>query len=680
MQPMKKGMAIAIVLGSKGVNATGLIRSLGMAGVSVTFATNYSKIESKYTAAYLKLPENMQLWLPILRDYCGSLAEKPVVFPVDDATAYLLDDSYTEMSEFAVVPHAKGRMRELADKTVMAELAEKNGLTVAPFVKCGVAQLAEIQMAYPFIIKPFAAFAGGKGDIRICRTKDDLSDAVQLLKEKKYEQVMVQKLLESEEQFEIGLMGCAFPDGKVIIPGTIKKIRSYPTGRGSTSYAQIVNGFCRLDIDKVQGFVRETGYVGIFDIEMIVSNGIPYFIEINYRNGQYGFVPTKAGYNIPANWFRGMIGDSVVEPGRIEEIFYMNERDDYLHVKHGEIPRKQWIKEFQTAAAFGMYCPRDQRPFIRQYVKIPDRVMIKIGKIKKKFTDFFVREEWTIAIRPRGDKLLFEDGGKAEAFTVIPNSFRMWCADPFIISVGEKDYLFFEMFDRFKGRGVIGCREIQTDGTIGEMRQVYETTRHLSFPFVFEAKGEIYMMPESSYDNNLTLLKAKHFPDQWEKVETWFEGERICDSVLFKNEGETYLLTQPVEKPYTHAKLNLYQKKDRQWVSCKANPIVNDSSKARMAGAVICRSGKLIRPAQDCKSYGDAIVFNDIRIVGVGQYLEFFAARVTPADIKIEKTRKSFYGIHTYNCSKRFEVIDLKEENRIQIGYIASMFQTIIKK
>ena len=39
----------AIVLGSKSVNATGLIRSLGMAGMSVTFMSNYSKIESKYT-------------------------------------------------------------------------------------------------------------------------------------------------------------------------------------------------------------------------------------------------------------------------------------------------------------------------------------------------------------------------------------------------------------------------------------------------------------------------------------------------------------------------------------------------------------------------------------------------------------------------------------------------------
>lgn len=666
----KKG----IVLGSKGVNATGLIRSLGMAGVSVTFASNYSNIESKYTAAYLKLPDNMQLWLPILRNYCETLAEKPVVYPVDDATAYLLDDNYAEMSEFAVIPHAMGRMRELADKTVMAELAEKNGLTVAPFIKCGVDQLAEVQMAYPFIIKPFAAFAGGKGDIRICRTKDELSDAVQLLKEKNYQQVMVQKLLESKEQFEIGLMGCSFPDGRVIIPGTIKKIRSYPTGRGSTSYAQIVNGFCGLDIDKVHRFVRETGYVGIFDIEMIVSESTPYFIEINYRNGQYGFVPTKAGYNIPANWFCGLLGEAVEEPKKIEEVFYMNERDDYLHVKHGEISKKQWLKEFRAAAAFGMYCPGDQRPFIRQYVKIPDRVMIKIGKIKKKFTDFFVREEWVIAIRRRGDKLLFEDGGKAEAFTVIPNSFRYWCADPFVITAGAKDYIFFEMFDRFKGKGVIGYREIEQNGKIGKMHKAYESKNHLSFPFIFEHNGDYYMMPESSYDRNLTLLKASHFPDKWEVVKTWFEGEKICDSVLFKNNNDAvFLLTQPVEHPYTHAKLNLYSYQNGEWAPCKLNPVVDDRSAARMAGAVFIHNGGIIRPSQDCESYGDAVNFSRIDRVEAEAYEESLICRIRCSDLKLIESTNCYHGIHTYNSNDRYEVIDLKNKDTVRFGYLFSL-------
>lgn len=54
----EENMDIAIVLGSKGVNATGLIRSLGMASINVVYASTYSKIESKYVWKYLKLPED----------------------------------------------------------------------------------------------------------------------------------------------------------------------------------------------------------------------------------------------------------------------------------------------------------------------------------------------------------------------------------------------------------------------------------------------------------------------------------------------------------------------------------------------------------------------------------------------------------------------------------------------
>ena len=62
-------MDIAIVLGSKGVNATGLIRSLGMASINVVYASTYSKIESKYVWKYLKLPEDKKKWVNILNKY-----------------------------------------------------------------------------------------------------------------------------------------------------------------------------------------------------------------------------------------------------------------------------------------------------------------------------------------------------------------------------------------------------------------------------------------------------------------------------------------------------------------------------------------------------------------------------------------------------------------------------------
>lgn len=669
---MEKKQNRAIVFGSKSVNATGLIRSLGMAGYSVTFVSTYSKIESKYVSEYLRLSEKDD-GIDTLKNYIELLTEMPAIFTTDDHANELIDKNYLELSQIAYCPHANGELQKISDKCFMSELAVNAGLNVSNYKKVLLSTIEKCPIDMPVILKPYASYTGSKGDIRICRTEDEYEATLKEFKDKHYLEIMVQHLLDAENQYEIGLMGFSLPDGTVEIPCTIKKIRSWPIGRGSTSYAQIKNGLCGVDKEKLQNFVRATGYIGIFDIEMIVSDGAAYFIEINYRNGQYGYAPTVAGYNIPDNWFRGMRGEVLEKVGTVNEIFYMNERDDYLHVKHGNISRRQWMREFHEVSAYGVFCKGDQRPFVRQYVKIPDRICIKMKKIIKKLSDFFVREEWNIAIRAISDKRLYHDEGTAAPFYVIPNTFRYWCADPFIISVGETDYLFFEMFDRFRGRGVIGYRTIDENGKIGKMRQAYETDNHLSFPFVFEHGGDYYMMPESSYDKNLTLLKAKHFPDEWEVVKTWFSGDKVCDSVIFENKGKVYLLTQPIEYPYTHAKLNMYVLNDESWLAYDNNPIVNDSSCGRMAGAIIKDSGYLIRPGQDCKTYGDAINFSKIDEIGNGSYFEHNYMRVTSDKITLNNSSKVIRGIHTYNASKRYEVVDTKVENKVKLGYIFSL-------
>ena len=118
-------MCKAIVIGSKGVNAVGLIRSLGERKFDVTFMSTYSKIESKYTKGYLKLPDNRKKWLALLQKYGQISKEKIGMFPTDDDTAFWLDENYEALQKYFIVPHAKGKMRTLADKSVMNEIAKK---------------------------------------------------------------------------------------------------------------------------------------------------------------------------------------------------------------------------------------------------------------------------------------------------------------------------------------------------------------------------------------------------------------------------------------------------------------------------------------------------------------------------------------------------------------------------
>lgn len=671
-------MCKAIVIGSKSVNAVGLIRSLGKGYVDVTFMSTYSKIESKYTKEYIRLPDDRKKWLAVLKQYGEENKEKAGIFPTDDDTAFWLDENYEALQKYFIVPHAKGKMRTLADKSVMNEIAKKTELNVPDFIKLSLAE-SERKNQYPIILKPYAGYAGSKGDISICYNDNEYTNAIHVLKKQGYKEVLLQQLLDDSNQEEIGLMGMALKNGQVVIPGIIHKIRSYPTGKGSTSYARFSSDMSEINEEKIKQFVSATGYVGIFDIEMIKAYGKYWFIEINYRNGQYGYTPTAAGYNLPVNWVYGMKNKKVEECNNLQEIYYINERDDYRHVKEGTINKKEWLKEFHDASAYGMYCPGDQRPFIRQYVKIPDRVIIKGNKLKSNIKDLLFREEWNIAIRKKEDKSLWEKGGESKEFTVLPNTIRYWAADPFIISAGGKEYLFFEMFDRLKSKGLIGYREINGD-KIGKMKIAYEANHHLSFPFIFKYENEYYIMPEYSEGKELFALKATHFPDKWEKVEGWMKGKRLVDSALLNHERETYLLTQDLGSVYTSEELSIFIRKGEEWLPHKENPVVKSLANSRLAGKTFFEKNQLIRVAQDCQDgYGTKLHFNNIMKLSEDEYEEEMFRTISVENIMVD-SKERFCGIHTYNSDDCYEVIDLKNPNRIRIGNILNVMWRAIAK
>lgn len=667
----------AIVLGSKSVNSTGLIRSLGRGGINVTFASTYSKVESKYTSDYLKLPKSKEKWINILTEYAKKQNDRIAVFPSDDEAAFWLDDNYNSLKEYFIVPNANGKMRYIADKEAMSSLAKEAGLNVPKFKKISLNDYIE-NIEYPIILKPYAGFAGDKGDICICRNDEDYIHAKNQLIDKGYQEVLLQQLIEAQNQEEVGLMGISF-SSECIIPGVIHKIRSYPIGRGSTSFAKFVPQLDDINFLKIKKFIAMTEYQGIFDIEMIKAYGKYWFIEINYRNGQYGYTPTAAGYNLPVNWLYGMKNEKIEKYKSFQEIYYINERDDYRHVKEGYIGRMEWLKQFRSAKAYGMYCPGDQRPFVRQYVKIPDRVKIKTEKIISLLKDLLIKEEWNVAIREKDGTYLWEHEGEKKKFIILPNTIRYWAADPFIISNQGKHYIFFEMFDRFKSKGLIGYREI-INGKIGKMKVAYQADHHLSFPFIFKYENEFYMMPEYSEGNELPLLKAIHFPDKWEKIESLMIGKRVVDSSLLNYKGDNYLVTQELNSGYSSDELSLFIQKNKEWIPHKCNPIVKSLANSRLAGKIFFEKNQLIRVSQDCQNgYGTKLHFNKILKLDENEYEEEIIKTINTGDIAID-SKENFCGIHTYNFDEYYEVIDLKNTDKVKIGNILNMFYRCICK
>ena len=70
---------------------------------------------------------------------------------------------------------------------------------------------------------------------------------------------------------------------------------------GSTTAGTILpdeQGLC----DAARSFVEYIDYRGIFDMEFITDGKDFYFVEMNFRNGGYGYAYTRAGRNFPTIW------------------------------------------------------------------------------------------------------------------------------------------------------------------------------------------------------------------------------------------------------------------------------------------------------------------------------------------------------------------------------------------
>lgn len=73
------------------------------------------------------------------------------------------------------------------------------------------------------------------------------------------------------------------------------------------------------------------------------------------------------------------------------------------------------------------------------------------------------------------------------------------------------------MFCSHTGKGDIAAAESTDRGfTWTPLGVVLTEDWHLSYPFVFEHEGDIFMMPEGSRSGQLKLYRAVDFPNEWE--------------------------------------------------------------------------------------------------------------------------------------------------------------------
>lgn len=272
--------------------------------------------------------------------------------------------------------------------------------------------------------------------------------------------------------------------------------------------------------------------------------------------------------------------------------------------------------------------------------------------VSRKIREWSRPSHWEIGRLTFSEERLPSTLKEEQVKKIHPSSKKLYWADPFPISYKGEEYVFMEEFDRVKKKGSISC--VRPDGS---NKRVLEEGWHLSYPFVWEENGEMFLLPESAEAGKLYLYRAEAFPNRWIRESVFFEGEAY-DPTILKKDGLYWLFVNqkahPACSPFDE--LFLYFTEDihhPNWQAHPMNPIVSDVRCSRPAGRIFEKKEKWYRPAQDSGlRYGNRIQIREILMLNKEEYQEVTVQTIEP-DSEAEAL-----GIHTLNFDEKGAWLD----------------------
>ena len=229
-------------------------------------------------------------------------------------------------------------------------------------------------------------------------------------------------------------------------------------------------------------------------------------------------------------------------------------------------------------------------------------------------------------------------------------------ADPFPITVAGRTYIFFEDYDHHTAKGIISYVEIGEHGTVGPVRPALEEPWHLSYPFLIEDAGHIYMIPESCSARHVAIYRAERFPDRWVREGTLLAGVDLSDATVTRHGGRLWMLGAAHDGVGSRTDLLSVYESDSlfgTWRPHRLNPVLVDHRAARPGGNFVHRDGRLWRVAQDCSGgYGSALAIAEVTRLDDAGFEQRLHATIRP-DSAWPGRR-----VHTLNRSGTLECID----------------------
>lgn len=276
-------------------------------------------------------------------------------------------------------------------------------------------------------------------------------------------------------------------------------------------------------------------------------------------------------------------------------------------------------------------------------------------------TDF-----WSVGLVPAPIATLTDPAALAalrERITWLPDPGPWrYLADPFALRRGDTTHVFVEAFDYRTKHGVIEHHEFGPGPVWCDRHTALVRPFHLSYPFLVEDGGEVFMIPESHRHGEIALYRARKFPGGWERETSLLPGVPGAEASVIRHGGLWWMFFTIVG-PQARDQRELHAAHAEQltgpWKLHPQNPLIDDRTGGRPGGTpYVDAEGAVILPVQDCsRTYGGAIRFLRFTVLTPDRIETGHLASTLTGDLASPTHRD---GLHTLAGCGDLTLLDVK--------------------
>lgn len=400
--------SIAVVVGNNYSTLLGVVKSLGEKKIEV-HAVLLSKDQDldvivkkcRYiTSVEIITEKNESKIISRLIEKYSGFESKPVIFTTGDYFASLVDRNYDQLSSYFYLPHAcncnglkEGTITHLMNKSLQNKIANELGIQTAKewIVRLNVGgDSIPSDIEFPCFIKTSVSFEGGKGEMVVCNSYEELNQILSHFKKRNPNRdILVQEFIDIRDEYII--TGVSF-NQKIIIPALSKRIKVAKHSTGLTVCGEIIDlSVLGDEKDKFINLLKQFNYTGLFGMDIFVSkDGKLIFNEMNFRSTGVINAVTKAGANLPLFLYDYFVtGNSEPTYDMDYHSVFFNDKVAWNEYKFNAISKKE-LKYFEKQSTlFTLKDDHDSAPY-KAFIGLMKK-KIFLSRLKRSILGIFIK-------------------------------------------------------------------------------------------------------------------------------------------------------------------------------------------------------------------------------------------------------------------------------------------------